>query len=363
MTILFDNIIYSLQKAGGISNYWMEVSNYFIRKEESGNLKCFFLERNDARKNLFRSMLDIPEDSIVKDVRLPVKIGRYLSVKSRIPQQVIFHSSYYRTPLSGKGITQIVTVHDFIYEYYRSGVQKYVHKAQKLLALEKADGIICVSENTKTDLLKLYPRFEKKKINVIYNGVAASFYPMPLEKKDGLRQLLGSENKYAIFIGDRIFYKNFDFATELVKQIKTLSLVIVGGKELNNDEINLLNETKISYVHLMHISNEDLNLLYNFAEFLIYPSDYEGFGIPIIEAMKAGCPVLALKKSSIAEIAEGYSLLLERKSVEEGLDKITYLNNNRHLIRESGHKIASKYSWEKCGADTYSFYDNILSMK
>lgn len=178
MKILFDNIIFSLQKAGGISVVWSEILSH-LSKEQGIDLSL--IEYRNS--NIFRKNINIPLTVKIFNKRiLPLPFLRYCDVN--IPEQEgIFHSSYYRVATSKK-IKNMTTVHDFTYEYYRKGLPKSIHSFQKIHAFKKSEGIICVSENTKNDLLYFNLKIDESKVKVIYNGVTGMFF-----KKNSLQDL------------------------------------------------------------------------------------------------------------------------------------------------------------------------------
>lgn len=352
MKVILDNIIFSLQKAGGISVYWSELAKRFKNTE---NIR--FLEH--ANDNIFRNTISIKTD---QECKLPIKILRYLPFMRKLPKNGIFHSSYYRVSLQ-KNIKNITTVHDFTYEYFREGLAKYIHIWQKGFAIKRSNGIICVSENTKKDLMKFYPMVEESKIKVIYNGVSHEF-----KKLENAKELLANnfrileDKKYILYVGDRSGYKNFQIALDILKLKEDFNLVVVGGKSLTKDELVSMKSVKGKVLHLRGVNNEKLNILYNNALCLLYPSSYEGFGIPVVEAMKAGCPVVGTNKSSIPEVTGDAGLLVEQINVVKFIVQIERLMNAdfRTDLINKGFKQANKFSWNKCFDETYNFYQKCL---
>ncbi len=354
MRIIFDNIIFSLQNAGGISVFWYEIIKRALNDNE---IEPIFLEY--PNKNNFRQLIEIRQKNILNsNSKIPLSILRYFNPKIR-NETGIFHSSYYRTAKSST-LSNITTIHDFTYEYYRKGPAKYVHAWQKEKAIKNSDLIVCVSENTKEDLLKFNPDINEQKIRIVYNGVSNAYQIINSEKY--LKDLITfRKSEYALYIGDRKSqYKNFHLATKACKKTNT-PLVIIGGGQLSKTEFSFLNLTlgKANYIHLTGIENNILNVLYNNALCLLYPSLYEGFGIPVVEAQKAGCPVIAVNRASIPEIIGPVSTLINNPSIDSISEMIKQLKNNTEFVNiqiEIGLKNANRFSWDKCYYDTKRVY-------
>ena len=357
MNIVFDNIIFALQRAGGISVYWYEL----LRQTMQDNQSVHFIERGESKSNIFRKTLNIDPSSLMADRPLPLSIARYLPFKSIKDAQTIHHSSYYRIP-EQRGSLSVTTVHDFTYERFRRGPAQIIHSLQKRAAVKSASGIICVSESTKRDLLEFYPEVAAESIRVIYHGVSEHYRPLwPVDKR-----LLPSgflDAPFVLFVGGREFYKNFHLALESVAALPGYWFVSVGGGELKPSEAELSQKLLPGrHMHFPVVDNERLNLFYNCAYALLYPSSYEGFGIPIIEAMAAGCPVIAANVSAIPEACGDAGLLVNEIRPETFSAQILRLENSefRSETIRKGYKQAGQFSWEACYLETMAFYEKVL---
>lgn len=355
MKIIFDNISFSQQRAGGISVVWYEIIKRVLNdKDISSN----FIEYKNGQKNIFRNLLHISPDKIIHRSQFLLKFRRYLNPVVSLNEKTIFHSTYYRTYVQ-KNVINITTVHDFTYEKYYHGIAKQMHRFQKYRAIKNSDIIICISENTKKDLLKYLPETNINKIRVIYNGVSDDYFNI---EKPILNSLPYPSKSYMVFVGSREKYKHFDIAIDIASIYK-FNFVIVGGGNLNKSESEILS-SKIGtdeYKFMGSISNKQLNELYNNAFCLLYLSEYEGFGIPVIEAQKAGCPVIAFDGSSVKEIAGNTALLIKDYSLENIDDYVSILfdESKREAIINEGFKNARRFNWDKTYNQIKSLYKEL----
>lgn len=308
MNVIFDNIIFSLQRTGGISVVWNEL-----------------LSRARADKELHCTELDY------KQGMTPRWMERYRIPDYMAEKPSVFHSSYFRV-LPQAGVHNVTTVHDLTYHFYRKGLPKAVHLWEEARALKHSEAIICISENTKRDLLTFYPWVKEETIHVIYNGVSDDFYPIKNIEKKG----------YLLFIGNSsVGYKRYDIAQEVAKR------------------------TGLDLVTARNVTSEELNKLYNEALCLLYPSDYEGFGLPILEAQKAGCPVIAQNYSSVPEVIGKGGLIVEHSStekiVQQMVEKVNEVQSRpMQGIIAAGIENAKRFSWDNTYEQTKNVYRQLL---
>jgi len=355
VNIVYDNLVYKFQKSGGVSRYWYEITR---RVSEKKNTNITYV----SNKKSFYEIKNIKKNIIEEQIHH--KILKYIPFTIKLKKNSIFHSSFYRISLQ-KNIINVTTVHDFTYEKYRRGLSKFIHSTIKNFAIKNSKGIICISESTKKDLLKYLPNVDENKIKVIYNGANKDFYKLKdLNLPAKFLNLLGQ--KIILFVGNRKHYKNFNLAIDVVSQLPTFKFCIVGNDELEKEEINSLNmKLKNRYTFYRNISDQDLNIMYNISFCLLYPSSYEGFGIPIVEANRSGCPVVANNKSSIPELVGSTRLLTDSEDVSSFISKIKLLEDE--AIRQEeinlGLKNAQKFDWDITAKNVLEFYIELLKNK
>lgn len=339
--IIIDNIIFSLQTFGGISTLFAEIIDRISR--ENG-FDARFLESFNDENNVSRKRLSIDENQVIK--KFPRILERYRDVRLGMTGKYIFHSSYYRICRDAE-VVNVTTVHDFSYEkFVKNPVVRFIHHSQKRHAVCHSEAIVCVSENTRTDLLHYFPDVDPAKISVIYNGVSDSFFPMD---KNNI------QDDTLLFVGSRDRYKNADFVVESIAA--TEYKIIFCGKVLTKKEKTYYDSLigPDRYSVKTNITIEEMNSLMNSVKCLVYPSSYEGFGIPVLEAQKAGCPVIALNSSSIPEVIGDTPLLMQELSTEELLSKLSLLEDDtvRKTVIRNGIDNSRRFSWD----ETYRKYE------
>lgn len=336
--LFYDGIIFSLQRNGGISVLFNEILSRL--QKDSYKIECY---------NNNNSIVE-PGSSYYKKPRM---LERYRDVRG-VSDKSIFHSTYYRLPENKKSKI-VTTVHDFTYERYIKGASKLIHTYQKNRSIRYSDKIICVSESTKQDLLEFVGSDLENKITVIPNGVSNKYYPLDIDLKMDPYQVL--------FVGARTGYKNFHSVVDALSIIDGAVLLCVGGGDFTKAERRHLDRCiPHKYKHSGYISEFELNFEYNKSLCLIYPSLYEGFGIPVLEAMSAGCPVIACNNSSIPEVAGNAAILLQVGDPDEiriGINELLDLSRRSKYIQK-GLLRSALFSWDDTYTKTASLYDELI---
>ena len=356
INVVVDNVAFTIQKSGGISVVWYEIIKRLL---DDSKYSVSFIEYGSAMQNMFRQMLAIPESDITIRPECLYRLERYINPKLGIERPYIFHSSYYRTSRDANAIN-FTTVHDFNYE--RSGNKDFrtlVHIWQQKKAVMNSDVVVCISENTKRELLHFYKDVDESKVYVVYNGVSNDYCKIEQSDDDSLPF---SKKSYCMFVGARKAYKNFKLTVETIANTK-YNLVIV-GKPLNEDEISYIEQYlgEDRYCCLSNVSNARLNELYNGAFVLLYLSAYEGFGIPCLEAQRAGCPVVAYNGTSIPEVMYDKDSLCDDLSVGTVIEKMHRLEDHEiyKKVIEEGLQFSKRFSWDNNYKQLTTLYDEAL---
>ena len=383
MKILYDYQAFLMQTHGGVSKCFVELIKNMPQQvytqigiKESDNI---YLKESNIVPNLKQCSKTI--ENFISTSHFKGK-GTLFSLLNKIPfyksslninrnysrelikkqDYDIFHPTffeeYYYDIIGNKPF--VITIHDMTPElfpqYYKRNYYQIVNKRR--LAL-KARHVIAVSTHTKNDIIKILGISEKK-ISVIYHGSPQLPYKQPTAL---------IPEKYILYVGNRDGYKNFKLFLQSFAQITqrfpNLKLVCT-GKDFNTDEIQQIKDLQI-YDKVIHLFVDDikLNNLYQHASAFIYPSLYEGFGIPILEAFANNCPVLLNNKSCFPEIAKDAAIFFELDNVHNTfVDKLTEFFNNENIIRniliEKGHKQLQQFSWMKSAEELTNVYQSII---
>lgn len=335
--LILDNVIFTLQRYGGISNYWTEIQENLSLNQSYIGYRSY-ITQNVKSKHLIKS-------SHIHNIR-NATLGKFdLLLPRKFSKNRVYHSSYYTTSNAGQNI---VTVHDFTHEILNIG--NPLNKLLKFKSLKNASDIVCISKSTCDDLKKIYPEiYSQKKIHIIFNGVSKEY--KPIESIDDF------EN-YIVFIGDRSSYKNFNVFLN-VCSITALTGIVIGGGPFSKKELKktqCLNIIKYDY-----LEEKEINVILNKAIALIYPSQYEGFGIPIIEAQKANCPVIISDAKACVEIS-GHKKLIAYK-LENYVKLISMLVEVKDFRMECvdlGKNNSELYDWDKTRNQYLNLYNECL---
>lgn len=274
-----------------------------------------------------------------------------------------------------KSCKTVVTVHDLtplvFPQHFPAGLKGAIKWRIQEMLLKRADVIITDSECSKKDIVK-YTNINSKKIHVVYLAPAEAFRKLNKEKiQENLVKKYQLPAKFALYVGDATWNKNLPRLIQAIK--KTHAPLVMVGKALvekNIDQTNPWNQDLIQIRNLIHgekkiitlgfIPTEDLVSLYNLATIFVMPSIYEGFGLPILEAMSCGCPVVTSKEGSIPEIAKEAVFYIDAFDITNIADGIVKVFENKVIqenLIEKGFQQVKKFSWKKTAENTIKTYE------
>ena len=346
INLSLDGIVFGLQTYGGISNYWGRLQRYM---DADLDVNCEVILPKRLKFAEYDAIWHA--NSVVNRETIPSKFSRYLNAREYNIGGV-FHSSYYRLPVD-RTPRYVVTVYDFIYERYRNGPAQWVHTWQKLRSIRRADAVICISKATRDDVLRYVPDINPARVHVIYLGVDQNlFFPE-------IRLDTNEFKNTVLYVGQRGGYKRFDLAVMAVAQCNDLTIGIV-GPELSPAELVLL-DSRLNgrWRWFGAVSGSKLRELYSTVFAFIFPSDYEGFGLPILEAMACGCPVVAANTSSLPEVGGQVALYAVEQRPEAyavSLVRLRYSAFERQEIILAGLQHVKNFLWERNFSETLSIY-------
>ena len=366
LNILFDHQIFIFQKYGGVSRYFYEVANRIA--EIPGNkveifAPLYLTEYFDKNCRVRPWGIKAPASSRLE--RIVGVVNRELPRMLLKPRRDvdIFHETYYSVadcrPRSAK---RVITVYDMIHEKFA----EYFHQRDrtgeiKAHAVRRADHVICISENTRRDLIELVGVPEEK-TSVVYLGYSLATKVIVAKPAVG-------EKPYILYVGQRGGYKNFESllraygSSPLLKN--EFSVICFGGGGFTAREFALMGSLNILPNSVMYMAGDDdvLAGLYAAAAVFVYPSLYEGFGIPPLEAMSFDCPVVCANTSSLPEVVGDAAELFnpaDEASMCKALERVVTSKERVNFLIERGRERCKLFSWEKCASETLDVYKKVL---
>jgi glycosyltransferase involved in cell wall biosynthesis len=366
MRICYDYQIFSMETFGGISRYFVELASR-LHKYPGTDVRIIaplYRSKLLAAKSHEIPVLGFPFTGQIRGaVRITKRVSPCFSrVLSWAYKPDIVHETYYsRNRTSSSSAKTVLTVHDFFEDMFPELYPKWWRKTMEHRKdiLRRADHLICISECTRADLMRLY-EVDPDRISVVHH---ASSLTAPIAPVAAMGE------PFFLYVGHRYAIKNFHsllaaFAESL--SFKTHKLVCLGGSQITEEEQTRVKELGIPPDRIVQVGggNDDLlSRYYASAEAFVYPSLYEGFGIPLLEAMECGCPIICSNAGSIPEVAGDAVIYFDPKdihSISNAMLRVAQSPSERRQLIMKGKVRCKQFSWDKCAQQTYSVYARLL---
>jgi glycosyltransferase involved in cell wall biosynthesis len=345
MRILYDGEIYNNQSAGGINRYFANLINR-LPQGYSPTLTVFKFQDTN-----------FPSHSNLNIVRLKPFKGYSFRLFYALNNYDLIHPTYY-TLLTQQDASHcrfpiVLTVYDLIHELFYPDDPIVEAKRRAILS---AQAIICISHNTKRDLLERFSIPEDK--------VSVTYLASEIDVSSSYGNEKVPQYPYYLYVGSRASYKNFDGLLSAFTKVASVDPYVrlcVVGSAFRESEQAIINESRLQHriEHYGNVDNNHLSKLYRCSVAFIYPSLYEGFGIPPLEAMSCGTVAIVANSSSLPEVVGDASLLFAPKATSDLADIMLLLLNNpskRDALIEKGYQRAKLFSWDKTVTETVEVY-------
>lgn len=359
--VLYDYQTFHAQRFGGISRYFCEIAGHACHT--TPEIAVRFSMNQYIRHSDIKGHTPIPMRPYKIMSGWFRDINRKASIKAiRKGDFDLFHPTYYNPyfleALQDKPF--VLTIHDMTHERFPQYFPNDPTPSYKKLLAAKAKRIIAISECTKRDIME-YLNVPEEKIDVIYHGLDPQ--PMAEGRPDGL------PDEYILYVGDRRGYKNFELVVNgfarLTRDYPHLHLVLT-GRPLSKSEKELLANyrTEQRVTVMSDISDTVLAQLYRNARLFVYPSLYEGFGIPILEAFAQQCPVVLSRASCFPEVAADAAEYFDATSADglvSAMKRVLTDDSHRHELTEKGTRRLSLFTWDETARRTEETYMKALA--
>ena len=371
----------SIPYGTGVSNYTQNLVDHLLKIDKKNQYKLFYSSYRQPIPTSISKLAKLPNVKIYH-YRLPPTLLEFLwnrlhlvPIESFIGQCDIFHTWDWTQPPTKQAKT-ITTVHDFVpllFPETQHPTTIAVFKRKLNLANRECHHFICVSRNTQTDLIRLYPHIPLDRISVVYESAEnkyENFHKLSLKKKQLKMSVILKQyglKKYILAQGTREPRKNLDRliqAFSIYKKLNPSSKVelAISGKYGWGDDLKI--NPSVGIKILGYIAEKDMVALHACAICLVYPSLYEGFGLPVIKSMKVGTPVITSNTSSLSEITGKAAVLIDPTDVNqiaEALGKVIKSSSLRQTLRQKGLKQSQNFSWQKTAQQTLEIYERLFN--
>ncbi len=343
--IAIDGLIFQASLVGGISRVWLSLFQEWAKTDFGRHL--LILSRGNTAPIIPSlnycvippSPNDYDREEMERDRQLLQQICDAEGVS-------LFVSTYYSTPLS---TPSVCLLHDMIPEVLQADLTQLVWQ-EKHQAIRQALSYITVSQNTANDLIKFFPQIPVEKITVAHCGIDKIFKPATYSQIDRFRDKYQIAKPYYLLVGDNRGYKRYLYFFEAFAQLdnhQEFDIVWIGNTLPISPEIQEF--MSASTLYSLHVDDDELVSAYSGAIALVYPSIYEGFGLPLLEAIACGCPAITCYNSSIPEVVGDAALFIEATQISNFVEALINVQapNIRNALIGKGIEHSQHFSWEK----------------
>ena len=373
MELMVDGFIYQYQRFGGVSRIFTEILPRMCEIDPTLQITVFTSGR--CQQNIpahpgikHQALLPIDDLFNLRRRWYPFQQpARRLVQWTTIGRSkgAVWHSTYFTMPIRWDGPI-VITIYDMIYERYPdlfpSASQERIRKQKQSSALA-ADKVICISETTRKDVQSYYG-IDSGKLETIPLACSQDFRHL---ETGNCSQKLHNNQPFLLYVGSRGLYKNFKTLLQAYcawQRRNEVDLLVVGSDWSDQERKWLIDWGRGGQVHLLQgVDDQLLACLYNHAQAFVYPSIFEGFGIPLLEAMACGCPVVASSIPTTVEVADKHPFYFEPTDVDDLLAALdAALAEGRRPARvESGIRRAHQHSWDKAAKKTLDVYHSLAN--
>lgn len=366
--VVYDHQVFSMQKFGGVSRYFCEIALRIDQRSQwhTQVVAPVHFNRHLANSNLSTFGLYIPNPHHRLDPVYQWANNLAVPPAMALSKADLIHQTYYPEKRHAGNVPIVVTVYDMIHELYPQyfGVNDPTRE-RKHASVLAADHVICISHNTAKDVIDILG-IPSAKITVTHLGFSAVFGELTEHESLPAKR---PARPYLLYVGGRGGYKNFTRFLEAYASsaalVKELDVVAFGGNAFTRKELmrNAGLGLRSDAIRLVAGDDEALARIYSGARAFVYPSEYEGFGIPPLEAMSCGCPVVCSGGSSIPEVvgtAGEYFDAGSMESIRVAIERVAFNDARRSELIGAGYAQCRRFSWDKCADETINAYQRAL---
>lgn len=365
MSKILINALQFSPDGAGISKYSYKLAEAIMKNNKNVDVLCRkdMVGNFENKERLISIDVSKSSDRIIKEQVKLLKLYKNYD---------IVHFLDYATPALYKG-KKIATIHDMAMHTMKDKYTKGQVLTKTILlknTIKHADKLICISEFTKKELLKYYPDVDERKIEVAYNGFEYNEIELNEEEEKKILNKFNINKEYLLFVGTLSPHKNIERLGEAFNQIKkqghNYQLVICGKKGwLYEDIFKKVKQLGLEreVIFTGYVTDEELETLYKNTKLFVFPSLYEGFGFPPIEAMARNVPVLTSREGALPEVVGDAAIFCDAYDINDIAQKIinTLIDKNLYdLLTEKGIERIKYFSWRNTCKNIYSIYDEIL---